>query len=576
MSTSDIVELNSGEFSKRYKVIAKLGEGGMAIVHLALARGVAGVRKLIVLKSVRPEFVSDRKICEMFLAEARLAATLNHPNIVQTFEVVVSKNRPMLVMEYMDGQPLARILPLEGFPLSLALFAFKEILEGLEYAHNFTDIDGTSLNLVHRDISPHNVFVTYDGQVKLLDFGIAKIIGSSGHTQTGEIKGKVRYMAPEQMLASSKIDRRADLFSVGVMLWEAITRRRLWEGMSDGQVVQAVLRGGVPAPSTVNPQVDLSLDAICQRALTYECDERYASAAEMQADLEAAIEKLGLRRANRHIGQFVIESFADLRSSVRLAIEAQLRDDKSSPVTFVAEGTGSIITQSVSDGVAVGTEPQLLLDYTLEPSEPGAKPRPRHGFVAGAVAAIALVTLGLWFGLARPIGGGAHPATAAPLAAAAPSSPSAPSARPAMPPAVKDVAQGPVRVSITATPAGAKLYLDGEPLADNPYLGDRPRDSEPHELRVEAPGYTAQTIAVTFGESFEKTIELEATPASPTTRAPERHAAFVSTTPSAASTASAASATATSAASSESTRSCNPPFFFDSSGIKRFKLECLQ
>jgi serine/threonine-protein kinase len=134
MSISDIVELDSGEFSKRYKVIAKLGEGGMATVHLALVRGIAGVRKLVVLKAVKPEFVGDRKVCEMFMSEARLAATLTHPNIVQTFEVVVSKRRPMLVMEYMDGQPLARVLNLAGLPLALALLAFKEILEGLEYA----------------------------------------------------------------------------------------------------------------------------------------------------------------------------------------------------------------------------------------------------------------------------------------------------------------------------------------------------------------------------------------------------------------------------------------------------------
>jgi serine/threonine-protein kinase len=361
----------------KYKVIAKLGEGGMAQVHLAVVRGSVGMRKLVVLKSVRPRLLTENKACEMFLAEGRLAAALNHPNIVQTFEVVLAKKRPMMVMEYLDGQPLARILPLEALPLSISLFVFKEVLQGLEYAHNFTDLDGTSARLVHRDISPQNVFVTYDGQIKLLDFGIAKVLGgaSAGHTETGEIKGKVRYMAPEQMLGSADLDPRADIFSLGVMLWEAVTRKRIWDGMPDVQVIRTVLHDGVPAPINVEPSVAPCLDAICRRAVAHDCNERYASAAAMHADLEAAIDALGLHTDGRQVGQFVADAFDGVRTSTRLAIEARLRDEKATSLAGIAP----------EDKDAIETLPALSGDRPSTESKRGPR-KLRLGLFAVALA----------------------------------------------------------------------------------------------------------------------------------------------------------------------------------------------
>src|SRR5580704_12011617 len=217
---SDVIEFDSGELSRRYKVIAKLGEGGMALVHLAVVRGLAGTRKLVVLKSVRPELLAEENIRNMFVEEARVATTLSHPNIVQTFEIAVSNGGPVLVMEYLEGQNLGHIrrrmrsgiVPLApSAPLALQLFVLKGVLAGLEYAHNCKDLEGTALKLVHRDVSPQNVFVTYDGQVKILDFGIAKSAGTAGRSLSGNIKGKIRYMAPEQMVASVDLDGRADV-----------------------------------------------------------------------------------------------------------------------------------------------------------------------------------------------------------------------------------------------------------------------------------------------------------------------------------------------------------------------------
>jgi serine/threonine-protein kinase len=574
MSRSEIVELDSTEFTKRYKVIAKLGEGGMAVVHLAVVRGVAGVRKLVVLKSMRPEFVGDQKICNMFLAEARLAATLTHPNIVQTFEVVISKQRPMLVMEYMDGQPLIRVLPLAALPLSHVLLILKDVLQGLDYAHSFTDIDGTPLNLVHRDVSPQNVFVTYDGQVKLLDFGIAKIVGTSGQTETGEIKGKVRYMAPEQMLGSAQIDRRADVFSVGVLLWEAVTRRRIWEGVADVQVIQSVLGGQLPAPSTVSPDVPPVLDAICRQALAHDVADRYPTAAAMLADIEAAVEQLGARTTNRRVGQFVTEAFADLRTSVRSVIESQLRDDKSTPVTLVvSERDDAILTQGASGAGPAALSPL----HTLNVSARSRRGRPwKLGVATGLAAAGVALAAGLLVhprsgetgptsrSAASPEGTLGVPATAAQVAA----SPAAGSS---------DGPATSVALTLTATPEQAQLFLDDQPLGANPFHGERSRDRVVHELRVEAPGYRSQTVAVTLSAPLDLRIDLQATSFGAATHVQAgSSSSYAADSASPPSKSDASAEAVTDAAPSAPIENCTPPFYIDDVGIKRFKPGCLK
>jgi serine/threonine protein kinase len=549
---SDVIEFDSGELSRRYKVIAKLGEGGMARVHLAVVRGVAGVRKLVVLKSVRPELLSDRRICEMFLAEARLAATFNHPNIVQTFEVIVAKGRPLLVMEYVEGQPFSRIGRKRALPPALPLFVLVQVLSGLDYAHKFRDIDGTELNLVHRDISPQNVLVTYDGHVKLLDFGIAKFVGSSGDAETGELKGKVRYMAPEQMLGSAKLDLRADLFSVGVMLWEAVTRRRLWKGMSDEQVIQTVVEGeGVPAPRTVDPDVPPCLDAICRRALARECDERYESAAAMEADLDAAIEELGLRTDHRQVGRFVSETFTDLRTSIQSIIEAQLSTEKTSPVSLIVSSEIDVV---VTEEEPVSSNPWGLPSAVSARLTITGRKRRRGLLVAGGIVAVASVVSALWLGSAHVRG-----REAAAVAASPP-----PSATLPTPTISQSKEHAPVRVSFEATPARAKLFLDDQPLESNPFRGTRPRDAERHVLRIEAPGYRPQTMTIDLTGPVESKVALEPLAAvSPKT----------ATRPAAGRT---DPVSETQSAPSPSARSCSPPFVFDGNGIKTFKPECLK
>ncbi|HVR21355.1 MAG TPA: serine/threonine-protein kinase [Polyangiaceae bacterium] len=236
----------------KYRLIVELGQGGTAVVYLAVARGPGGFNKLVVLKMMKRALLAEPDLAEMFMNEARLSARLSHQNIVETNEVFEQDGIPVIVMQYLEGQPLSMLVTRaeqkpEKFPLVWHLRVISEALAGLHHSHDLTDYDGTPLHLVHRDMTPHNVFVTYDGQVKILDFGIAKINRSAAQTEVGVIKGKLRYMPPEQ-LTGEGVERRSDIFAVGVMLWEAATRQRMWRGLTDPEVMHAILNDEIPKP----------------------------------------------------------------------------------------------------------------------------------------------------------------------------------------------------------------------------------------------------------------------------------------------------------------------------------------
>src|SRR5690349_8943239 len=264
-----VPETGAGGFGK-YRLIAELGHGGMAEVFLAIASGPAGFNKLLVIKQIRDQLADDPEFLGMFLDEARLAARLNHPNIVQTNEVGNDGERYFMAMEYLDGRGLDHVRrrsKTAGFGLSpsMQLRIIADMLAGLDYAHKLTDFDGTPLNIVHRDVSPQNVFLTFSGHVKLLDFGIAKAANSSHETNAGVLKGKVSYMSPEQA-RGLKADARADLFSAGVMLWEALTGRRLRGGKNDQEKLWALVAADLPRASSIKQWIPPELDEICARA----------------------------------------------------------------------------------------------------------------------------------------------------------------------------------------------------------------------------------------------------------------------------------------------------------------------
>jgi tRNA A-37 threonylcarbamoyl transferase component Bud32 len=321
-------ELGAEEAIGRYRIVLPLGQGGTADVYLAVANGPSGFHKLVVLKALRKCFSDDPDFRAMFLSEARLAARLHHPNIVQTNEVIEVDGVPTLVMEYLDGQPLSQVIVRGrqgGFSLSMQLRVLIDALAGLHCAHELTDFDGTPLSVVHRDVSPHNLFVTVEGQAKVLDFGIAKLERSNVETEVGTIKGKLRYMAPEQ-IAGAKLDRRADIYAAGVVLWEAVVGERMWRNCPEDEIRARVRAGDVPMPATVRPDVSVSLDRICRKALAFRPDDRHATAQELADDVERALQERGNAAGvtQRDIGATVARLFADVRAETKVAIERKL------------------------------------------------------------------------------------------------------------------------------------------------------------------------------------------------------------------------------------------------------------
>jgi hypothetical protein len=317
-----------GPSGTRYEPIAQIGRGGMAEVLLALADAGGGVRRLAVLKRTWPELATDPDFVTMFLDEARLSLRLNHTNVVQTYEVLAGDDELAIAMEYLDGQPLTRVLNRllrgpGGLSLPLRLRILTRMLAGLEYAHTLTALDGTPLGVVHRDVSPQNVFVTYDGQVKLVDFGVAKTLAASHTTRPGTLKGKIAYMAPEQ-LQPEPIDRRADLFSVGVMMWEMLAARRMWHGMTEVEIVSFLASGRPLPPLPPDPTLPPGLEAIVARALEPDPYRRHQSAAELEMDLEGVLSGSADSHA-RHLGKVVAHAFSKERAERQAIIEDCVR-----------------------------------------------------------------------------------------------------------------------------------------------------------------------------------------------------------------------------------------------------------
>jgi serine/threonine-protein kinase len=304
---------------KQYETVASLGAGGMADVYLAVAKGGQGFRKLVVVKKVRTPLSDDPELLRMFEQEARLAARLNHPNIVQTLDFGEHEGGHAIVMEYLEGQSLSTIVrraPPEGIPLALSLEVLVEVLAALDYAHQLTDFGGEPLHIVHRDISPHNVFVTYAGQTKLVDFGVAKALPDPYATTGTMIKGKLAYMSPEHE-RGDPVDARADLFAVGVMLWEALVGRRMWAGLSEIAIISRLRFGEIPSPHEASSEVPNALEHVCMRALAHRREDRYQSAAEFRRELQTCISQLDLQASPDDVGAFVTRLFAQERARLQ-------------------------------------------------------------------------------------------------------------------------------------------------------------------------------------------------------------------------------------------------------------------
>jgi len=285
----------------RYVLSHEIASGGMASVNLARAEGHGGFEKVVAIKTIHAHLAKDPTFVEMFFDEARLASRIDHPNVCRVFDFGHADGAHYIVMEYIVGETLVALhqrafgkaKPEDRAHLSVyAARIIADACEGLHAAHELKNDHGELIGLVHRDVSPHNLFVCYDGSVRLVDFGVAKAAGRSQHTKTGVLKGKLAYMAPEQ-LRRKPIDRRADIWAVGVVLWELVTGKRLFRRDSEIETILAIEQEAPPPPSSVCPQLPPELDAILARALTRDPDGRYATAREMARDLNRYIARSG-------------------------------------------------------------------------------------------------------------------------------------------------------------------------------------------------------------------------------------------------------------------------------------------
>jgi eukaryotic-like serine/threonine-protein kinase len=274
---------------QRYRVVEKLESGGMAEVFRAESEGLQGFRKQVAIKRVLPHLSEKKKFIAMFLDEARLSAQLSHSNCVQVFDIGVGDNAFFIVMEYVDGANLkgiAESVKKQGkdFPVQAAAWVAHEICKGLSYAHELTDPNGMPMNLVHRDMSPPNVLVTKYGEVKIVDFGLAKASSQLEKSEPGIIKGKFSYLSPEAAMGQ-EVDKRTDIFAVGIILWELLAGQRLFLGDTDFQTVKKVQVAQVPPISQINRKVPPELERIVNRALAKDMLQRYGTSQELGQDL---------------------------------------------------------------------------------------------------------------------------------------------------------------------------------------------------------------------------------------------------------------------------------------------------
>ncbi len=321
----------------RFELIAELASGGMGTVFLARLGGAGGFQRLYAIKRLHDHLARHAEFIEMFMDEARLAARIHHPNVVPILEIGTAEAGYYLVMEYVEGDTVGHLFQCaaqEGktIPPRVAVRIALDALAGLHAAHENTDDEGRSLEIVHRDVSPHNILVSVDGVSRITDFGIARAASRLAVTRTGQLKGKVAYMAPEQA-RSETIDRRADVFAMGICLWEMLVRQRLFRAEAEGETLNRLLYEPIPSPRSVDPTVPRELDVVCMKALERDLDRRFATAAEFSDALEGAARTLSLLGTHREVASCIAEVLGPDLSERRSGLRAWIADTERRSLT---------------------------------------------------------------------------------------------------------------------------------------------------------------------------------------------------------------------------------------------------
>ena len=491
-----------------YTLEAKLGHGGMAEVFRANREGVAGFARTCVVKRILGHHNEDPSFVDMFINEAKIAAKLTHPNIVQVYELGQVDGEFFIAMEYVKGKDLLRILRElaqtraadPSIPHQICAYIARETCRALQAAHDNTDDRGQARPIIHRDISPQNIMISYDGMVKLVDFGIAKALGSMREeTRTGALKGKFAYMAPEQVAGQSP-GPTADVFSTGVVLYEMLTGRRLFKGTSDYDTLNKVRTMPVPTPSSLNPKVPPELDAIVAKALDRDRNTRYQKASQMARELDSYLQTA--RFASDEMGEYMQALFPNqpvdaptnenitkeylVKSSSRASRTGSRADARSdsTPVT----GSGVMPRGSYSPGAR----------SELTPTGTGGR---RAFFVAVGLAALVGTGAILMFGRKGPV----EPAHAAGVA------------DPGTTKSTRKIVDGPEVIQlpqetrvvrVVSEPAGARVFDGPKLLGEAPVELKLPVDSAGLTLTLVREGRMDLSYLVCPSDAPELTLRL--------------------------------------------------------------------
>ena len=533
----------------RYVLLRKLAAGGMAEIFLAKQTGISGFERLVVIKRILPQLSGNREFITMFLDEARTAAQLTHPNVVQIYDMGQIDESYYIAMEYIHGEDLRRVYNQEvqrgsRIPVHFAAHLVAQAAHGLDYAHRKVDISGTPLGLVHRDISPQNLLVSYDGHVKVVDFGVAKAAKNEALTRSGVLKGKYSYMSPEQA-QGLRIDSRTDVFALAVVLYEVTCGERLFKRAVEMETLQAVIACEVTPPSKLDPAYPKELERIILKALSKNPTRRHATAGELARDLEEFVRTGEKMIGATELGEYLQELFADKLAEELLMGsqmweeehtdvgrkrqqqkahgrgEAGIRSHVSDPgttyeseeleevsaveVSQMAMGRPALTEQTALDGhleTAPETLPiastQPVTDIIQEQGDPqtvAARPPrgqatmneavPRRSIWAAVLGVIALLAGGVW------------------VAASG----------------VFDAPKQSGPITIESRPDGATIFLDGLKLAGllTPITLERPLAPGPHHVRLERDGFedVEGTLFARAGEKATFELDLHAVPPKP-------------------------------------------------------------
>ncbi len=462
--------MNAPETFGKYILLKKIGRGGMAELFLARQVGVAGFERVLAIKRILPHLTEDAEFVQMFINEAKIAAQIAHPNVVQIYDFGTVNGTYYIAMEYVMGKSLAAALSAGNargrpMPAHQAIQITARIAAGLDHAHRGKTMSGQPLGIIHRDISPQNILLGYHGDVKLVDFGIAKAASSSTHTQTGMIKGKLAYLSPEQAWGKP-VDHRADVFSLGIVLHEMLTGQRLFKADNEIATLERVRTAAVAPPSTLNPRIAKELDPIVLKALTARPDDRYPTAQAFHEALEGYLARLGPPPTSR-----------DLENYLHLLFEKDLQADSAD----FKQAT----TITKRDATATTAAPGAKTP-TPAPVQQEIRPRAR-GRVAAAVAAGVLLAAGgsAWWYLqsrtdqATPPAGSVEPVALSTPAAAPPQDPG--------PPAASSVEATPAETPAPAASVAASTGSDTTTIERTPQRPDRSR------IRTAKPSQPAPT-----------------------------------------------------------------------------------